>query len=125
MMEAYAELHRAGMAHSFETWVGGRRVGGLYCVAIGRAVFGESMFSLEPDASKIALSALVALCRHNGIASIDCQQNTPHLARLGAYEVPRAQFTAQVALACRAPPVEWKFEPLYWTQLLPLAPSAG
>ena len=125
MIEAYTELHRAGNAHSIETWVDGKRIGGLYCVAIGHAVFGESMFSLQPDASKIALAALVALCRRHGIARIDCQQNTAHLARLGAHEVPRAQFTAQVALACQEAPVEWNFEPLYWDKVLRLAPPAG
>lgn len=125
MMEAYTELHRAGSAHSIETWVDGRRIGGLYCVAIGRAVFGESMFSLEPNASKIALAALVALCRHHGIERIDCQQNTAHLALLGAREVSRAHFTAQVALACREASVEWRFEPLYWEKVIRLAPPAG
>ncbi len=125
MIDAYVQLHRAGNAHSFETWVDGRRVGGLYCVAIGRAVFGESMFSLVADGSKIALAALVALCQHYGIDRIDCQQNTPHLARLGAFEVPRTQFTSHVALACTQPPVEWRFDPLYWSELLRLAPSTG
>lgn len=125
MIEAYIRLHQAGTAHSIETWIDGQRVGGLYCVAIGRAVFGESMFSLQPDASKIALAALVALCRRHGIERIDCQQNTPHLARLGAYEVPRTQFTAQVALACQQAPVEWLFKPLYWDEILRLAPAAG
>ncbi len=125
MIEAYTELHRSGSAHSVETWVDGRRVGGLYCVAIGRALFGESMFSLEPGASKIALAALVALSRHHGVERIDCQQNTAHLARLGAREVPRAQFTAQVALACREAPLDWRFEPLYWDEVLRLAPPIG
>ena len=125
MIEAYTALHRAGSAHSVETWANGKRIGGLYCVAIGRAVFGESMFYLEPDASKIALAALVALCRHHAIERIDCQQNTPHLARLGACEVPRAQFTAQVALACQQAPVPWRFDSLYWNELLQLAPSTG
>jgi leucyl/phenylalanyl-tRNA---protein transferase len=63
MQAAYTALHAAGLAHSIETWVGGKLVGGLYCTAIGGAVFGESMFSTQSDASKIALCALVALCR--------------------------------------------------------------
>jgi leucyl/phenylalanyl-tRNA--protein transferase len=92
MVEAYTALHQAGHAHSIETWIDGQLVGGLYCVAIGRAVFGESMFSLMPDASKIALAALVVFCLENGIALIDCQQNTAHLASLGAHEVPRNAF---------------------------------
>lgn len=123
MVQAYIRLHQAGNAHSVETWVGAERVGGLYCVAIGRAVFGESMFSHVPDASKIALAALVALCRRGGVHAIDCQQNTAHLARLGAREVPRAQFTAQVAQACQLAPLVWQFEPLYWSELLPFAPT--
>jgi leucyl/phenylalanyl-tRNA--protein transferase len=69
MQAAYRALHRAGHAHSVETWVGGRLVAGLYCVAIGRAVFGESMFTHVTDGSKIALSALVALCRGAGPAA--------------------------------------------------------
>ncbi|MGP1629622.1 MAG: leucyl/phenylalanyl-tRNA--protein transferase [Giesbergeria sp.] len=123
MQHAYTKLHQAGTAHSIETWVNGQRVGGLYCVAIGRAVFGESMFSLVPEASKIALAALVALCRQHGIASIDCQQNTPHLARLGAREMPRSQFANGVALALKQAPVEWQFKPLYWNEILPIAPT--
>lgn len=125
MQRAYRRLHQAGNAHSVETWVKGRRVGGLYCVAVGQAVFGESMFSLESDASKIALAALVAICRHHGVASIDCQQNTAHLARLGAHEIPRAQFIEEVALAARRAAIEWHFEPLYWNELLPNAPTTG
>jgi leucyl/phenylalanyl-tRNA--protein transferase len=123
MVRAYVRLHHAGFAHSVETWVGQERVGGLYCVAIGRAVFGESMFSRAPNASKIALAALVALCRKSDVRAIDCQQNTAHLARLGAREVPRAQFTAHVAQACRQEPLVWGFDPLYWNELLPFAPT--
>ncbi len=78
-----------GRVHSVETWVDGRLVGGLYCVAIGRMVFGESMFAPGTDASKIALAALVAACRAHGVALIDCQQNTGHLASLGAHEISR------------------------------------
>lgn len=88
MVDAYTELHLAGHAHSVEAWVDGQLVGGLYCVALGRAVFGESMFAHETDASKIALSALVCLCRRHGITLIDCQQNTQHLASLGGREIP-------------------------------------
>ncbi len=125
MVDAYIALHHAGTAHSVETWVDGQCVGGLYCVAIGRAVFGESMFSNQSGASKIALAALVVLCRRGGAQNIDCQQNTAHLASLGAREVPRAQFTAQVALAREQGAMEWQFEPLYWNELLPNAPFAA
>ena len=122
MIDAYCELHQAGYAHSVETWVDGELVGGLYCVAIGRAVFGESMFARQTDASKIALAALVCLCRRNGITLIDCQQKTGHLASLGAKEMPRRQFAAHVANARNEPAPAWRFEPVYWSELLPARP---
>jgi leucyl/phenylalanyl-tRNA---protein transferase len=118
MVEAYTGLHHAGLAHSVETWVGGELVGGLYCVALGKAVFGESMFAHQTDASKIALAALVAFCRANGIEMIDCQQNTPHLASLGAAEMPRSVFLRHVQQASGLAPPAWKFNPLYWGNLL-------
>jgi len=119
MVRAYEAFHRAGYAHSVETWVDGRLVAGLYCVAIGRAVFGESMFTNAPDGSKIALAALVAFCRANGIGVIDCQQNTRHLASLGAREIAREDFVQHVAFAARERAPQWRFEPVYWKQLLP------
>lgn len=126
MIEAYGQLHRAGHAHSVETWIDGELVGGLYCVGIGRAVFGESMFARRTDASKIALAALVGFCLHHGIQLIDCQQNTSHLASLGAHEMPRRHFVAHVAQAREETPPPWRFEPLYWNSLLhprPLLPT--
>ncbi len=99
MQRAYSAWHRAGAVHSFETWIDGQLAGGLYGVAIGRMFFGESMFSRASDASKIALAALVAFCRAHGIALIDCQQNTRHLASLGAREIARADFERHLA-AC-------------------------
>ena len=119
MIEAYRALHRAGHAHSVETWIDGRLAGGLYCVAIGRAVFGESMFTRVPDASKIALAALVALCRAQGVALIDCQQETSHLASLGARPVPRADFLAAIAGPAQADGLRWAFDSVYWRELLP------
>jgi leucyl/phenylalanyl-tRNA--protein transferase len=119
MVEAYCELHRAGLAHSVESWIKGKLVGGLYCVALGGAVFGESMFSLANDASKIALAALVAFCRRHGIQQIDCQQNTAHLASLGAKEVHRAQFLAGLSLALQRPEPAWQFDPLFWALIMP------
>lgn len=117
MQRAYLDLHRAGHAHSVETWVNGKLVGGLYCVALGRAVYGESMFAHMTDASKIALAALVALCLEHGVEMIDCQQNTTHLASLGAAEMPRVDFLHHIAVAqCLASPI-WKFSPLYWQHL--------
>jgi leucyl/phenylalanyl-tRNA--protein transferase len=117
MVQVYCEMHRAGYAHSVETWIDGQLVGGLYCVALGRAVFGESMFARATDASKIALAALVAFCRHHGIGMIDCQQNTRHLASLGAHEVPRATFLHHVQAAQREVAPSWRFDPLYWREL--------
>jgi leucyl/phenylalanyl-tRNA--protein transferase len=124
MAQAYRAFHRAGFAHSFETWLDGRLAGGLYCVGIGQAVFGESMFTRVPDASKIALAGLVAFCRRHGIACIDCQQNTQHLASLGAREIPRADFVAQVAQSAKKPAPPWQFDPVYWNELLPPKPPA-
>ena len=122
MIDAYCELHRAGFAHSVETWIDGELVGGLYCVSIGRAVFGESMFAHQTDASKIALSALVCFCRRHGIELIDCQQNTAHLASLGAREMPRRQFVAHVENAREDSAPHWQFEPVYWSELLSARP---
>ncbi|MDP1655217.1 MAG: leucyl/phenylalanyl-tRNA--protein transferase [Hylemonella sp.] len=123
MVQAYRALHRAGFAHSVETWIDGKLVGGLYCVALGQAVFGESMFTRVSDASKIALAALVCFCRQHGIRQIDCQQNTRHLASLGAREISRADFLSEVHLARRESSPPWHFEPLYWEQLTVLPPE--
>ncbi|ART54755.1 leucyl/phenylalanyl-tRNA--protein transferase [Acidovorax carolinensis] len=118
MVVAYEALHAQGMAHSVETWVDGKLTGGLYCVAIGHAVFGESMFAHATDASKIALAALVCMCRRNSVELIDCQQNTSHLASLGAREMPRAEFLQHVQGQSARPPIPWHFEPVYWNELL-------
>jgi leucyl/phenylalanyl-tRNA--protein transferase len=118
MIEAYCDLNAAGYAHSVETWIDNELVGGLYCVNIGMALFGESMFANRTDASKIALAALVAWARANQIAMIDCQQNTRHLASLGATEIGRAGFIEAVAEATRLPSPRWKFSPLYWEHIL-------
>lgn len=117
MVQAYCALHRSGNAHSVETWVDGQLVGGLYCVALGRAVFGESMFMKVPNASKIALAALVCFCRVHGITTVDCQQNTRHLASLGAREMTRADFLQTVQKGLVQPPPDWRFDPLYWREL--------
>jgi len=92
MIRAYARLRAAGYAHSVEIWMDGELAGGLYGVAIGRAFFGESMFTRRTDASKIALVSLVRLLERWGFGLIDCQMRTDHLASLGAREVPRAEF---------------------------------
>ena len=118
MVEAYCAWHEAGHVHSLETWVGGELVGGLYFVAIGRMCFGESMFSRRTDASKLALAALVAACRVRGVSMIDCQQNTAHLASLGAHEITRQAFLTHVARAV-AEPVgrDWSYDEDDWAAL--------
>ena len=118
MVRAYNRLHIEGSAHSVETWVNDELVGGLYCINLGKAVFGESMFSYTTDASKIALAALIAWCHANAIDMIDCQQNTSHLASLGAAEMPREVFITQIQAAQAMPCAIWRFAPLYWEHLL-------
>jgi leucyl/phenylalanyl-tRNA--protein transferase len=97
MQAAYLALHNSGHAHSVETWRDGRLVGGLYGVSIGRMFYGESMFSTETDASKVALVGLVEDLRRRDMPLIDCQQRTPLLASLGAREIPRRDFLRRVA----------------------------
>ena len=103
MIQAYLTLHRSGHAHSFETWSGGALVGGLYGVALGGAFFGESMFSRQTDASKIAFCHLVAHLQLNAFRLLDCQMHTSHLASLGAREVTREEFLASLARCIRLP----------------------
>lgn len=92
MEDAYCALHAAGYAHSVESWKGGKLVGGLYGVSLGSCFFGESMFSHETNASKVAFVRLVQQVQAWGFTLIDCQMHTPHLARFGAREVPRKRF---------------------------------
>ena len=92
MIETYCELHRLGYAHSVEVWQDNTLVGGLYGVALGKMFFGESMFHRATDASKIALVHLTRL----GYGMIDCQMHTPHLASLGAREIPRQEFAEKL-----------------------------
>jgi leucyl/phenylalanyl-tRNA--protein transferase len=94
---AYTALHGAGFVHSVETWHEGRLVGGLYGVALGAAFFGESMFSRESDASKVALVHLVERLRRGGFVLLDTQFITDHLKRLGAVEIPRDRYLRQLA----------------------------
>jgi leucyl/phenylalanyl-tRNA--protein transferase len=116
--QAYIAWHRLGRVHSVETWIEGELAGGLYFVGLGRMVFGESMFAHRRDASKIALAALVAACRTHGIALVDCQQNTPHLASFGAREMPRADFERHLALSTGGPEVaDWTYDSRMWEQL--------
>jgi len=94
MIRAYETLFSLGFAHSIETYLGPRLVGGLYGVRLGDVFFGESMFSRENDASKVAMARLVTECRARGIHLIDCQVASAHLASLGAREVSRIEFVA-------------------------------
>ena len=90
--ELYTELHNMGNAHSFETRVNGELVGGLYGVRLGRAFFGESMFSRQTDASKVALVHLVYHMRNSGFILLDTQFTTTHLERFGVVEIPRDDY---------------------------------
>jgi leucyl/phenylalanyl-tRNA--protein transferase len=107
VLRNYTALHARGLAHSVETWIDGGLAGGLYGLSIGRMFFGESMFTRAPDASKIALAALVRVLLSEGVPMIDCQQNTRHLASLGGREIARDEFTAHVRHAVRQPPIHW------------------
>jgi leucyl/phenylalanyl-tRNA--protein transferase len=110
MRSAYMTLHRAGYAHSFETWRGDELVGGLYGVAVGRMFYGESMFSRATDASKVALVSLVGELRRRGFPLIDCQMHTPLLASLGGREIPRRSFLHELARL-----VNYPEQPGYWS----------
>lgn len=109
MQHAYGELAQLGFAHSVETWIDGRLVGGLYGIAIGRMFYGESMFSQATDASKIAAAHLARFLEGEGYGMIDCQMKTAHLASLGAREIPRAVFMARLRALVAVPwqPGRW------------------
>jgi leucyl/phenylalanyl-tRNA---protein transferase len=108
VLDAYSEMHRLGLAHSVEVWRGHALVGGLYGVSLGRMFFGESMFARESDASKVALAALVHTLREAGFRVIDCQQNTRHIASLGAREIRRGRFLAMIAELVEMPAPDWE-----------------
>jgi leucyl/phenylalanyl-tRNA--protein transferase len=112
MVHAYSELHRMGLAHSVETWREGALIGGLYGVALGRAFYGESMFSRAPDASKIALVALCRQLERWGFGLIDCQMHTAHLESMGASPLSRAAFARRLAELTERPalPGPWRFD---------------
>ncbi len=109
MVNAYRRMHALGHAHSVETWVDGRLAGGLYGMAVGRMFFGESMFTRVPDASKIALVALTTFLRSRQYPLVDCQMRTPHLASMGARELPRAEFAERIRVLVHydEPPSSW------------------
>lgn len=109
IVAGYRELHRRGYAHSAEVWLDGKLVGGAYGVSIGKMFYGESMFARVNDASKIALAYLVRFLKSHGVSMIDCQQQTAHLASLGARPIPRTEFVSLLRHQIDAPQiVDWK-----------------
>ncbi len=112
MIAAYTALHRAGIAHSIETWMEGKLAGGLYGVGIGRMFYGESMFSRRTDASKIAFAHLVRQLERWDFGMIDCQMYTAHLASLGAREIPRSEFVSRLQDLIHYPDIRspWRFD---------------
>jgi leucyl/phenylalanyl-tRNA--protein transferase len=109
MAAAYTRLHELGWAHSFETWLDGELVGGLYGVAIGRVFFGESMFTRVTDASKVAFVNLATYLRNHGFELIDCQVSSAHMATLGAAPLPRETFLRLLDELCEpsGKPARW------------------
>jgi len=102
MADAYSQLHQQGWAHSIEIWQENRLAGGLYGLAIGRAFFGESMFSRQTNASKAAMLALCQQMVLNDFEILDCQVESPHLVSLGASLMPRNKFAAVLRQACKS-----------------------
>jgi len=113
MQEAYINLHGLGYAHSVETWFGGKLAGGLYGVSLGKCFFGESMFHLKTDASKVALATLVERLKRWDFHFIDSQMTTEHMVRLGAKELPRRIFLKRLQSALRHPTRRgrWRIDP--------------
>lgn len=108
IVSGYCGLHQMGYAHSAEVWKDGELVGGAYGVSIGKMFYGESMFARVSDASKIALAHLVAFLKMQGVSMIDCQQETAHLARLGARPIARSEFMQHLRVAIREPQItDW------------------
>lgn len=108
MLEAYCRLNSLGFAHSVEVWLDEELVGGIYGVSLGRAFFGESMFTQRDQGSKIALIALCALLERQGVGLLDCQMHTGHLQRMGGQTLPRPVFLREVAgLTRQRPAEEW------------------
>jgi leucyl/phenylalanyl-tRNA---protein transferase len=107
IVDVYCAMHTRGIAHSVEVRRSGALIGGLYGMCVGRMFFGESMFTAEPDASKLALAALVHICLQENMPWIDCQQETAHLAFMGAQPMPRAQFLQGVRQLVTQSAVDW------------------
>jgi leucyl/phenylalanyl-tRNA--protein transferase len=117
IITGYSGLHRMGHAHSAEVWLDGELVGGAYGVCLGRMFYGESMFARVTDASKIALAYLVRFLHAHGVAMIDCQQETGHLASLGAAPIARSQFLAHLRNNIDLPQIS------KWEPIAPLGPD--
>ena len=112
IIDGYSGLHALGYAHSSELWLDGELVGGAYGVCIGRMFYGESMFARVTDGSKIALAFLVDFLHSQGVRMIDCQQETAHLASLGAAPISRSDFLAHLSAAIHEPRVTgWELPP--------------
>ena len=105
IMEAYIELHKIGYAHSIECWIDNEIVGGLYGIALGGAFFGESMFSQQSNASKIALVHLVAILKDRGFILLDTQFTSDHLETMGVIEISRKNYLKQLKNALAKSPV--------------------
>lgn len=111
IVRGYTALHRQGYAHSSEIWLDGALVGGAYGVCIGKMFYGESMFARVTDASKLALAYLVHFLKEHGVVMIDCQQETSHLASLGAMPISRKEFIAHLQAAIEQPSIE-RWQPI-------------
>ena len=123
IVSGYCALHQSGYAHSSEVWLDDKLVGGAYGVCIGRMFYGESMFARVTDASKIALAHLVAFLKSQGVSMIDCQQETAHLASLGAVPIARADFITHLCQAIAESPIlHWK--PVDIESVLPSAAAS-
>lgn len=110
VVDAYCELHAAGLAHSVEVWKDGKLAGGLYGLSLGHVFFGESMFSKSTNASKVAL---IHLCRYlgdKGWKLIDCQIHNEHLASLGAIVIPREEFLKELEIGLKYPTLQGKWD---------------
>ncbi len=114
MRRAYTSLHVAGLAHSIEVWMDGELAGGIYGVALGRMFFGESMFSVRRDASKIAVVRLAAQLDRWGMPMIDCQLETEHLLSLGAERMARREFVREVGRLVKLPEPSWRLDDDLW-----------
>jgi leucyl/phenylalanyl-tRNA---protein transferase len=115
IVHGYCALYQQGYAHSSEVWLEGKLVGGAYGVSIGKMFYGESMFARVTDASKIALAFLVRFLKANGVSMIDCQQETSHLASLGATPISRGEFMLHLQQAVQKTPIQ------VWEPIVPIS----